>query len=99
LDEELLRFIEWLAGIPAHELPDNLLGLMLLDALHADSNLDAKSIYHSLSTNPELKVSTMSVAEKLKAEGQLEGISQGISKGLWVGKILTLREFLDLSKR
>lgn len=99
--KELLRFFEWLAGIPAHELPDNLLGLMLLYALHADSNLDAKSIYHSLSTNPELKVSTMSVAEKLKAEGRLEGISQGISqgisKGLWVGKIQTLQEFLDLT--
>lgn len=52
---------------------------------------DAKGIYHTLSTNPELEKSTMSVAEKLKAEGRLEGISQAISKGLWlwVGRIST----------
>ncbi len=39
----------------------------------------------------------MSVAEQLKAEGRLEGISQGISKGLWVGRIQALQEFLDLT--
>ncbi|MEY3896749.1 MAG: hypothetical protein RLZZ214_2269 [Verrucomicrobiota bacterium] len=91
---ELLRFFKWLSGFPATDLPDNLLGLMLLYALHTDSDLDAEKIYHSLSTNPELEKSTMSVAEKLKAEGRMEGISQGISKGLWVGKIQSLQEFL-----
>ena len=95
--KELLRFFQWLAGFPAHEFPDNLLGLMLLYALHSDSNLDAKGIYLTLSTNPELEKTAMSVAEKLKAEGRLEGISQGISQGLWVGRIQSLQEFLQIS--
>ena len=98
--KELLRFFRWLAGVSARDLPDSLLGLMLLYALHSDSDLDAKKIYHTLSSNPELEKNTMSVAEKLKAEGRvegrLEGISQGISQGLWVGRIQSLQEFLGL---
>lgn len=46
--EELLRFFQWLAGYSARELPDSLLGLMLLYALHTDSDLDAEKIYHIL---------------------------------------------------
>jgi predicted transposase/invertase (TIGR01784 family) len=92
--KELLRFFQWLAGYSARDLPESLLGKMLLYALHSDSDLDAQAIYISLSTNPELEKSTMSVAEKLKAEGRMEGISQGISQGLWVGRIQTLQEFL-----
>ena len=88
--KELLRFFQWLAAYSASELPDNLLGLMLLYALHSDSDLDAKKIYHTLSTNPELERNAMSVAEKLKAEGRVERQQ----KGLWIGKIQTLEEFL-----
>ncbi len=95
--KELLRFFQLLAGVSSHELPDNLLGLMLLYALHSDSNLDAESIYHSISTNPELEKSTMSVAEKLIAQGRMEGLSQGISKGFWVGRIQSLQEFLGMT--
>jgi predicted transposase/invertase (TIGR01784 family) len=87
---ELLRFFQWLAGFSAHELPQSLLGKMLLYALHSDSDLDAQTIYTSLSTNPELEKSTMSVAEKLIAQG----LSRGLSQGLWVGKIQSLQEFL-----
>ena len=106
--KELLRFFQWLAGFSATELPDTLLGLMLLYALHADSDLDAEKIYHNLSNNPELEKNTMSVAEKLIAQGREEGISQGISQGreegisrgresgLWIGRIQLLEEFLDL---
>jgi Putative transposase, YhgA-like len=86
--KELLRFFHWLAGFPAHALPDHLLSLMLLYALHSDSDLDAQKIYRSLSINPELEKNAMSVAEKLKAEGRVEG--------LWIGKIQILEEFLDL---
>lgn len=86
--KELLRFFQWLARFPAHTLPDDLLGLMLLYAMHSDSDLDAQKIYHSLSSNPELEKNVMSVAEKLKAEGRAEG--------LWIGKIQILEEFLDL---
>jgi predicted transposase/invertase (TIGR01784 family) len=110
--KELLRFFQWLAGFSARELPDTLLGLMLLYALHADSDLDAEKNYHNLSSNPELEKNTMSVAEKLIAQGREEGISQGISQGreegisqgisrgresgLWIGRIQLLEEFLDL---
>ena len=90
--KELLRFFRWLAGVSARDLPDSLLGLMLLYALHSDSDLDAKGIYHTLSSNPELEKNTMSVAEKLKAEGRVEGRVEG----LWIGKIQILEEFLDL---
>ncbi len=92
--KELLRFFHWLAAYSARDLPDNLLGLMLLYALHSDSDLDAKKIYHTLSTNPELEKNAMSVAEKLKAEGRVEGRVEGQQKGLWIGKIQTLEEFL-----
>jgi predicted transposase YdaD len=89
--KELLRFFKWLAGFSARDLPDSLLGLMLLYALHADSDLDAEKIYHSLSNNPELEKNTMSVAEKL--------IAQGREEGLWIGRIQLLEEFLELPPR
>ncbi len=42
----------------------------------------------------------MSVAEKLIAQGRVEGREQGRTegqeKGLWIGKIQTLEEFLNL---
>lgn len=60
-------------------------------ALHSDSDLDAQGIYHTLSANPELERIIMSVAEKLKAEGRVEGQE----KGLWIGKIQAFEEFLD----
>jgi len=90
--KELLRFFKWLAGFSARELPDSLLGLMLLYALHADSDLDAETIYHNLSSNPELEKNTMSVAEKLIAQG----INRGLEAGSWIGRIQLLEEFLDL---
>jgi len=100
--KELLRFFQWLARFSPHELPDTLLGLMLLYALHADSDLDVGKIYSSLSSNPELERSAMSVAEKLIAQGRVEGISQGISQGrsegLWIGKIQAYEEFLEKPK-
>ena len=79
------------AFLAANELPDHLLGRMLIYALHSDSDLDARGIYHTLSANPELGKSIMFVAEKLKAEGRVEGQE----KGLWIGKIQAFEEFLD----
>ena len=93
-EQELLRFFEWLAETLSTSMPDTLLSRLLLYALHADSKLDAHEIYRSLNDNPELKQRAMSVAEKLKAAGRMEGISQGISQGLWIGKIQSLEEFL-----
>ena len=94
--KELLRFFQWLAGFSARDLPDTLLGLMLLYALHTDSDLDAETIYHNLSSNPELEKNTMSVAEKLIAQGREEGITRGRESGSWIGQIQLLEEFLDL---
>jgi hypothetical protein len=93
--KELLRFFQWLANFSAGDLPDNLPGLMLLYALHTDSKLDVEGIYHTISSNPKLGFNLMSVAEQLKAEGHVEGQV----KGLWIGKIQTLQEFLDLPIR
>ena len=87
-ERQLLQFFQWLAETLVEQLPDSFLGQLLLYALHSDSDLDAKQIFNKLSTNPELKHSTMSVAEKLKAEGRAEGF--------WSGKIQALQEFLDL---
>jgi predicted transposase/invertase (TIGR01784 family) len=93
--KELLRFFQWLAGFSAAELPDSLLALMLLYALHADSDLDAEKIYHTLSSNPELEKNAMSVAEKLKDEGRVEGRVEGRAEGLRIGKIQAFEEFLE----
>lgn len=89
-EQKLLRFFSWLAETAVERMPDSLLVRLLLYALHSDSKLDAREIYRSLSTNPELKQRPMSVAEKLKAEGRVEGREEG----LWIGKIQTLKEFL-----
>jgi len=59
--------VEDLFDLP-DELPDNLLSLMLRDALHGDSDLDARQMFPKLSSNPELEKNTMSVAENPKAE-------------------------------
>ncbi len=92
--KELLRFFQWLAKFPARDLPESFLGLLLLYALHSDSDLDAEEIFHTLSINPELEKSTMSVAEKLKAKGLSQGLSEGRAIGLWIGKIQAYEEFL-----
>ncbi len=98
-ERELLRFFEWLAGFMMIQIPDRLLGRMLLYALHADSNLDTETIHRSLKANPELKRKAMSVAEKLKAEGRQEGRQEGLQEGHWIGKIELLDEFLGNASR
>ncbi len=50
----------------------------------------------SLTNNPELQKSTMSVAEKLIAKGRSEGRVEGRSEGYWIGRIQSLEEFLNL---
>ena len=84
-DCEMLRFFDWLAGIGAKQLPDSLLKRLLLYALHADEDLDVEEIYGKLSSNPDLQHKTMSVAEKLRAEGRKEGLEKGLGKGLEEG--------------
>ncbi len=97
-ERQLLNYFRWLAETLVEQVPESLLGRLLLYALHADSELDVQQIYRSLTANPDLEERAMSVAEKLKAEGRMEGISQGLSQGreegLWIGKIQILEEFL-----
>jgi predicted transposase/invertase (TIGR01784 family) len=101
-ERQMLRFFEWLSSLLvdtlARELPNSLLTKLLNYALHADSNLDVEEIYHTLSSNPELQKNTMSVAEKLlaqgEARGEARGETRGAAKGLWIGKIQMLEEFL-----
>jgi flagellar biosynthesis/type III secretory pathway protein FliH len=79
---------------------------MLLYAIHSDSDLDTKKIYHSLASNPELRNNAMSLAEKLLTKGRVEGLekgikkgrSEGIEKGYWLGRIQSLEEFLEETK-
>lgn len=85
--KDLLRFFQWLVRFSAKNLPESLLRMMLLYALHSDSDLDVEKIYLSHSSNPEFKRNTMSVAEKLIAQGRVEG--------LWIGKIQAFEEFLE----
>jgi predicted transposase/invertase (TIGR01784 family) len=98
-ERQLLEYFRWLAESLVEQVPDSLLGRLLLYALHADSEFDARQIYRNLKANPELEKRAMSVAEKLKAEGRMEGIFQGISQGreegLWIGKIQAFEEFLE----
>jgi len=49
---------------------------------------------YNLSKDFELEKRAMSVAEKLKTESRMEGISQGREVGLWIGEIQILEEFL-----
>jgi hypothetical protein len=85
---QVLQFFRWLAETLIDPTPDDLIRHMLLYALHSDSDLDTEKIYHSLASNPELRKTTMSLAEKL--------IAKGLEKGYWFGRIQSLEEFLDL---
>jgi flagellar biosynthesis/type III secretory pathway protein FliH len=86
------------------KISKHLIGRLLIYALHIDSDLDVEQIYRSLTLNPELQKTTMSVAEKLLAKGRIEGIAEGVSRGrsrgrsqgYWMGRIQSLEEFLDL---
>jgi len=80
-ERQLLEYFRWLAETLVEQVPDSLLKRLMLCALHADSELDARQIYRSLAANPGLKKRAMSVAEKLKTEGR------------WIGKIQALEEF------
>ena len=93
----MLEFFEWLAShLPP--LPEALLHLTLLYALHHDGDLDVGKIAHTLKSNPELKDKAMSLAEKLIAQGRNEGRNEGLQEGerigLWKGKILLLEQMM-----
>jgi hypothetical protein len=93
-------YFKWQAARKNVKISKHLIGRLLIYALHIDSDLDVEQIYRSLTLNPELQKTTMSVAEKLLAKGRIEGIAEGVSRGryqgYWMGRIQSLEEFLDL---
>ena len=95
-ERQLSRYFDWLVGTAAEALPEGLLKTMLLYALQSDSDLDAEKIYHELSPIFELRNNAMSVAEKLIAEGLKKDRVEGQQKGLWIGKIQALEDFLEM---
>ena len=106
--KQVLPYFEWQAARKNVKISKFLIGRLLIYALHVDSDLDVEQIYRSLTSNPELRKTTMSVAEKLIAKGRSEGLEKGIEKGIekgrsqgrtegyWLGRIQSLEEFLDL---
>jgi len=90
-EQQILEFFKWLASTFSRQISDALLGKVLLYALHSSKDLDVKKIYTSLASNPELRKRTMFVAEQLIAKGE----ARGMSKGMWIGKILALDDLLD----
>lgn len=87
----MLEFFEWLAGhLPP--LPEALLHLTLLYALHHDGDLDVGKIADTLKRNPALKNKAMSLAEKLIAQGRNEGRNEGWTEGLNEGRSEGLNE-------
>lgn len=98
-EQKLMQYFQWLAETMVVLVPDSLLGPLLFYALQSDSDLDVNNIYHTLSSNPELQKNVMSVAEQLRAEGRVEGLEKGQEKGLLIGKIQMLEDFLGLPIR
>lgn len=97
-EQRLLEFFAWLADIEAimEILPDWLLRLSLLYALHAEAHLDVEAIFRNLSANPKLKSSTMSLAQRLIAEGEARGKAEGKTRGLWTGRLQVLEQLLGV---
>ena len=112
--KQVLPYFKWQAARKNVKISKHLIGRLLIYALHIDSDLDVEQIYRSLTSNPELRKTTMSVAEKLLAKGRIEGLEKGLEKGLkkgietgrseglekgyWLGRIQSLEEFLKETK-
>jgi predicted transposase/invertase (TIGR01784 family) len=99
-EKRLIEFFEWLAKGSVEVtllLREDFFRRCLLYAVHIDINLDAESISRSLSASPKLQHEAMSLAQKLRQEGRVEGIELGQMRGEWAGKIQMLEKFLGLS--
>ena len=101
--KELLEYFGWLAKILSNlagDIPESLITLGLLYALHADERLDIENISRTVKNQNQLSKLTMNAAEKLiakgRAEGEACGEARGEAKGIWIGKIQLLQEFLRI---
>jgi len=101
-EHRLLEFFAWLAAMQeiADLLPEWLLRMSLLYALHNDLNLDLEQIERNLTANPKLKSTAMSLAQKLIATGEARGIAigeaRGEARGVWKGKLQVLEELMGV---
>jgi predicted transposase YdaD len=97
----LKRLAEWLAWIAVEmarlgwAVPLPLVRLSYNYAIHSDEKIDLPDIARSLALHPELKESIMSLAQKLKAEGQAEGRTEGIAIGAARAKVQLLERILQ----
>lgn len=94
--QQVMEFFLWLVSQTA-SLPEELLTLSLLYALHSDENLDVESLGRILLPNPHLQKTAMSLAQKLRQEGMALGEKLGRERGLWLGKVQVLQEMLGIA--
>ena len=102
-DHQSLEFLSWMAR-QVIRLPERLLRVTLLYALHIEETVDVEAIFHTLNSNPELQSTTMSLAQRLINQGLDKGMERGLEKGLergrdlgvWIGKIQFLQEMMGV---
>jgi hypothetical protein len=102
LKDRILDFFQWLDSEIALQLEDQLLRECLIYSLHIDQSIDFNAICSTIQKNQQFATQTMTIAQKLRDEGRLEGIEEGIEegklkgieKGVWIGKIQTLQELI-----
>ena len=85
--QRLLEFFAWLDQTTLH-ITQDLFRACLLYALHSDQTIDFKDIYDTFHQRKELQNTTMTIAQKLKNEGRVEGE--------WIGRLRTLQEIMGL---
>jgi predicted transposase/invertase (TIGR01784 family) len=90
--KRLADFFEWLAREFASQISESLLRTSLVYAFNVDSSLDLEEISRRMENNRTLRDQTMSIAQKLIAQGHEEGLEKGIEKGIELG----LEKGLDL---
>lgn len=96
--KRLAEFLVWIADEMQRQgwnMPEPLLLLSYLYAMHADTTIDEEQIARSLDSNPNLKENIISLAERLIARGEARGKALGEACGTWIGKIQILEQLLD----
>lgn len=90
---QLLSFFTWLAQEARRanfSEAEELLRLCLLYAYNVDVNLDLPEIADKLLHVPSLREDAMTLAQKLRQEGRIEGQE----RGEWIGKVRLLEEMV-----
>lgn len=94
-ENQVLEYFRWLIN-QALRMPDSLMRLSLLYALHSEEHLDAEALGRILLPDPELNQTAMSLAQKLRMEGMQQGVQQGTARGLWLGKVQLMEQMLGM---